>query len=160
MGVGAAPRAKAKVGNQNRGQPPFCATCKKFKKGICYDNPVNPKRANPENTACLSYNKPPQDGVFYCEYKGYRIVSYRNRIQWSKVGEPTDYNLGRIELKTFDFCQALFDSQDHVLWWGEREVWQIVYVGGDSVFQFILLGKAAHNGLLIREAFKGIDYKP
>lgn len=151
------------------GQPPFCGTCNKFKvegkcyekKAWCYDNPISPKPTEPTDTACHHYNKPPQDDVSCVYLRGYRIIAYRNIVQWSKdVGESCgaidimqmERHLNGIELKTKDVCKDMYVgpcspliTDEHVFWWGERELWRINYVGGEKIFQVVFVAKATHT---------------
>jgi len=141
-------RSMAGVNPEMLGDPPYCGDCFKCWKGKCWDNPAYPEPAEVTNTACFYYNTLPQSGVHLCHFRDYRLVAYRNILQWTKVGEPNEPLLGKIELDTIDVCRDLYvnpisplmNMDEHVLWRGERELWRINYVGGELVFQFVLCG--------------------
>lgn len=112
-----------------------------------------PEAYTEEDLAAAKGNWEPLKAAYTCRFKGYEIIAWNNIVSWHTVGEPgyidtmqMERHLNGIELKTDDVCQGLFNSQDHVIWWGKRQVWTIEYVGGDQVFKFAFLGNAVHSG--------------
>lgn len=96
-------------------------------------------------------NLPQQyEPVYTQKFRGYQIVTRRNRIEWSKDGRK-ELPEGYVDLPTLDSCEHLFISvsthyhndifyaEPKLIWMGGHEEWEIQYVGGERVFQFTLL---------------------